>query len=89
VSSKEGMFFEESGHDSRENFSVNFWPKYFSAVGGRTVRIRTVRTIPYSRTDLARKSRNFGHRFRGGFLFFVRCFWAYGTVRTTDCGHGK
>jgi hypothetical protein len=41
VSSKEGMFFEESGHDSRENFSVNFWPKYFSAVGGRTVRIRT------------------------------------------------
>jgi hypothetical protein len=42
VSSKEGTFFKERGHDSREKNSVNFWPKYFSAVGGRTVRIRTV-----------------------------------------------
>jgi hypothetical protein len=57
VSSKEGTFFQESGHDSREKISVNFWPKYFSVVGGRTVRIRTIRTIPYNRTNLARKSR--------------------------------
>jgi hypothetical protein len=46
VSNKDGAFFEESGHDSREKHSVNFWSKYFSVVGGHIVRIRTVRMIP-------------------------------------------
>jgi hypothetical protein len=75
VSSKEGTFFEESGHDSREKNSVNFWPKYFSAVGGRTVRIRTVRTVPY-RYGFGTKSRHFWHGFRGNFQIFGGCFWA-------------
>jgi hypothetical protein len=48
VSNKEGTFFEESGHDSREKFSVNFWSKYFSVVGGHTIHIHTVCMIPYS-----------------------------------------
>jgi hypothetical protein len=70
VSSKEGTFFEESGHDSREKIFVNFWSKYFSAVGGRTVRIRTIRTIPYNHTDLAQKSRQFLARFSRQFSDF-------------------
>jgi hypothetical protein len=79
VSSKEGTLFKESGHDSQEKNSVNFWPKYFSVVGGRTVRIHIVCMIlysPYSRMDLTWKSRNFGHEFRGRFLFSVHYFWA-------------
>jgi hypothetical protein len=44
---------------------------------------------PYSRTDLARKSRHFGHDFRGDFRIFVVVYGPYGTVRTADCGHGK
>jgi hypothetical protein len=65
VSNKEGTFF-----DSREKFSVNFWQKYFSAVGGRTVWICTVRMILCSRTDLARKSRQFLAWFSRQFLDF-------------------
>jgi hypothetical protein len=42
VSNKEGMFFKERGHESQEKISVNFWPKFFSVVGGHTVRIHTV-----------------------------------------------
>jgi hypothetical protein len=60
VSSKEGTFSKEGGHESREKISMSFGPKYFSAMGGRTVQNRTVRTImysPYIRTDLAQKSR--------------------------------
>jgi hypothetical protein len=51
VSNKEGTFSKEGGHKSQDFFFVSFGPNYFSAVGGRTVRIGTVRT------DLARKSR--------------------------------
>jgi hypothetical protein len=58
------MFFEERGHDSREKFYVNFWPKYFSVVGGHTAQIHTVRT------DLARKSRRFLAQFSRRFLDF-------------------
>jgi hypothetical protein len=42
VSSKEGTYFEEGGHDSREKISVNFWPKYFFYCG------RPYYTDPYS-----------------------------------------
>jgi hypothetical protein len=70
-----GHVFQERGHDSQEKFSVNFWPKYFSVVGGRTVRIRTVHTIPYSRTmDLAQKSRHFGHRISRQISVFCSLF---------------
>jgi hypothetical protein len=44
VSSKEGMFSKEGGHKSHENFYVSFGPNYFSVLGGRTVRIRTVQS---------------------------------------------
>jgi hypothetical protein len=80
VSNKEGMFSKDRGHDSRENISVSFWMKYFSIVGGRTIQIRIVRTIPYilyslyNCIDLARKSRHFGHSFRGGFQKFCGYF---------------
>jgi hypothetical protein len=46
VSNKEGMFSKEGGHESQQNyFFLSFGPKYFSAVGGHTVRIRTVCTV--------------------------------------------
>jgi hypothetical protein len=66
VSIKEDMFSKEGGHKSQEKFSVIFGPSYFSAVEGRTVRIRTVRTIPYSLyncMDLAQKSRQIWAQF--------------------------
>jgi hypothetical protein len=33
VSSKDGTFFEERGHNSREYFSMNFWSKYIFRCG--------------------------------------------------------
>jgi hypothetical protein len=61
VRSKEDMFSKEGGHESQENKNfVIFRSSYFSAVGGHTVQIHTVRIIlysPYSRAYLARKSR--------------------------------
>jgi hypothetical protein len=69
VSSKEGTFFEESGHDSQEKNSVNFWPKYFFVVGGRTVWIRTIVRIWH------RNRGNFWHSFLGDFQIFDGCFW--------------
>jgi hypothetical protein len=58
---------------------------YFSVVGGRTVRIRTVRT-----------TRERGHENRGSFgtvfeavlRVLLAVVGPYRTVRTTDCVHG-
>jgi hypothetical protein len=88
VSSKEGTFFEESGHDSREKNSVNFWPKYFSAVGGLYGSVQSVH--PYSPYRFGTEIEAiFGTVFEAIFRFSVVVFGPYGTVRTVDCGHGK
>jgi hypothetical protein len=53
-------------------------------VGGRTVRIRTVRTT----VRIWHENRgSFGHGFRGRFQFLLVVSGPYGTVRTTDCWH--
>jgi hypothetical protein len=69
VSSKEGTFFEESGHDSREKIFVNFWPKFFFVVGGRTVRIHTVSYRFGTEIEAI-----FGTIFKA-FQIFYGCFW--------------
>jgi hypothetical protein len=69
VSSKEGTFSKEGGHESQETFFLSFGPKYFSAVGGRTVCMD-----PYSRMDLAWKSRHFGHRISRQISVFCSLF---------------
>jgi hypothetical protein len=63
---------------------MNFWPKYFSVVGDRTVRIRTVRT------NLGTKIEGiFGMVFKVVSIFFVVVYGLYRTVCIGDCGHGK
>jgi hypothetical protein len=75
VSSKEGTFSKEGGHKSQEKISVSFGPNYFSAVGGRTVRIRTVCTdSPYN--AIWHEIEAFWAQFSRQFQNFVRCFWA-------------
>ena len=86
VNNKEGTFFEESGHDSWEKFSVNFWPKYFSAVEGHTVWICTVPTVY---TNLARKSRQFLAWFLRQFLDFRWLFLGCTEQSVQWTGHGK
>jgi hypothetical protein len=76
MSNKEGTFSKERGHDSREKNYVNFWSKYFSAMGDRTIRIHTVHTVYtilyslYSCTDLGTKIEAFRARFLSRFLDF-------------------
>jgi hypothetical protein len=87
VSNKEDTFFEENGHDSQEKFSMKFLAEFFfSAVEGRTIRIRTVRTVVW----IWHGNRgNFDTVFEAIFKFSVVVFGPYEPVRTVDCGHGK
>jgi hypothetical protein len=63
-SSKEGTFSKEGGHKSQEKIYVSIGPKYFSVVGGRTIRIRTVCTTIQI---WHRKRGRLGHDFRAEF----------------------
>jgi hypothetical protein len=76
---------QQRGHVLRKIFCEFLRPKYFSAVGGRTVRIRTVCTYGFGMEIEA----IFGTVFEAVFRFSVGFFGPYGTVRTSDCGHGK
>jgi hypothetical protein len=65
-----GHISQGGGHKSQEIFFCVFGPSYFSAVGGRTVRIRTSPYKPYGFGTENRGS--FGHSFRGRFhILFV------------------
>jgi hypothetical protein len=90
VSSKEGTFFEESGHNSREKNSMNFWPKFFFCCG------RSYCTDPYSPYGYVQSygfgteiEAIFGTVLEAIFRFSVVVFGPYETVRTVDCGHEK
>jgi hypothetical protein len=90
VSSKEGTFSKEArAQIPRKIFC--FWAEYFSVVGGRTVRIRTVRTIlysPYSQYGFGTEIEAvLGTIFEADFRFLFVVSGPYGTVRTTDCWH--
>jgi hypothetical protein len=90
VSSKEGTFFEESGHDSREKISINFLAEIFFCCG-RLYSVQSVRfRIVCTTVRIWHENRgNFWHNFRGDFYIFGGCFGPYGTICTVHCGHGK
>jgi len=96
VSSKEGTFLKESGHDSWEKKkSVNFWPKYFFSCG------RPYCTDSYSPYDYVQfvqiwngNRSGFGHGFRADFHIFGGCFWAvrnssYNGLSTQKMRYGR
>jgi hypothetical protein len=95
VSNKEGTFSKEGGHESYDFFYLfifiyfffpSFGPKYFSAVGGRTVRIHTFRTTVW----IWHKNQGIlGMNFEADLCFMFVVFGPYGTVRTTNRGHKK
>jgi hypothetical protein len=59
-------------------------------VGGRTVRIGTVRTIPYSPYRFGTEIKAvLGMVFEADFRFLFAVSGPYGTVRTNDCWHRK
>jgi hypothetical protein len=76
VSSKEGMFFEESGHDSQEKIPVNFLAEIFFCCGRSYY---TDLYSPYNSVVIRiwhGNRGNFWHGFRGDFQIFGGCFWA-------------
>jgi hypothetical protein len=90
VSSKEGTFSKEGGHESRENFSVSFGPKFFFLLW------EAVLYGSYSSYDSVQSVRIWheieaalGTDFEADFSFLFTVSGPYGTVRTTDCGHEK
>jgi hypothetical protein len=90
LSSKEGAFSKERGHDSREKNSVSFWLKYFFVVGGRIVWIHIVCMILYISYKFWHRNRGIlGTVFEVEFIIFVAIYGSYKTVRENDCGHIK
>jgi hypothetical protein len=87
VSSKEGTLFEESGHNSREKFSVKFLAEIFFLLW-EVVLYGSVQSVqPYGfGTEI---EATFGTVFEAIFRFSMVVFGPYETVRTVDCGHRK
>jgi hypothetical protein len=67
----------------KKYFFFCFGPKYFSVVGGRSVRIRTAVQIWHKNRGISSTI------FKADFKIFVVVSGPYGTVRTIDCGHEK
>jgi hypothetical protein len=85
VSSKEDTFSKELGHKSQGKKLCVFGPSYFSTVGGRTIRIRT---ISYSLYVFGTEIKAFlGTIFEVNFGILFDVSGSDETVRTTDCWH--
>jgi hypothetical protein len=67
----------------KKPFFLSFGPKYFFAVGGHIVRIRTVVRIWHRNRGIS------GTDFEANLCFLFVVFGPYEIVRTTDCGHEK
>jgi hypothetical protein len=89
VSSKEGT--RKEGTNPKKKISVSFGPKFFSAVGGRTVFVQSVRFRAVRTTvRIWHGNRGIsGMVFEADFRILVAVSGPYRTVCTTDCGHKK
>jgi hypothetical protein len=83
VSSKEGTFFKEGWHKSREKFSVRFWAELIFCCGRLYSPYDSVQSYGFGMEIEA----FWGTIFEVDFKILVVVYGSYGTVHTVVCGH--